>query len=551
MRNFPKRSIEHLDNITLEIRDDHTIDLMLLEQSDSHAKLSYTLANPTDSFNFEINLKKEDRGSSVPLPPEFQNFNDSINNSINFQVSKQALVYTIQIKYPHTVPDNLGGYVDAASYVPDFISDSKKYKANKEIVRNIASRGVLTQEDIDDLDYINQAEYGLNTTLKIIDLLDSLFPGVKTLMPASIPSGVVIGGARCNRLALSGGGDINAGIDLFFESGCGNSHTSQVRVAHDPNIKHGPSGFVAQGEQLEYKVEYENEGEGSAFGVYVTDRLDENLDESTLEIGPMVSTIDGSVVAPPGTYDPNSRTVTWFVGEVGPHEGGVADLSVTPKTGMPDGTTILNYATVYFPSVPEATKTNVIVTTLGIPEPIDTIAPTTTSTLSGNVVLHGLYYSDVEIGFTAVDDTGGTGVQKTEYSLDGGATWLEYASTSPIVVTEEGEHTIWYRSTDWFGNVEEAKSTTFEIVTARGLVEKTADALVGNPDKDTQKALHQLELALSEDKFWLDRNTLAQAGGESVLAHINNAVKFLQSESYTEQRAWLEAALAILMTDPI
>ena len=139
------------------------------------------------------------------------------------------------------------------------------------------------------------------------------------------------------------------------------SHTSTIATAHDPNLKYGPQGTVLPGQQLDYKVEFENEGEGIAFGVYVTDTLDEDLDDSTLTIGPVRSTKDGSEIAPPGVYDPQSRTITWFVGEVGPKEGGYAELSVKVKDEAPYGAEVINFATVYFPSVPEATKTNGIV----------------------------------------------------------------------------------------------------------------------------------------------------------------------------------------------
>ena len=44
---------------------------------------------------------------------------------------------------------------------------------------------------------------------------------------------------------------------------------------------------MSRGQKLNYKVEYENEGGGTAYGVYVTDVLDEDLDDSTLEIGPL------------------------------------------------------------------------------------------------------------------------------------------------------------------------------------------------------------------------------------------------------------------------
>ena len=148
-----------------------------------------------------------------------------------------------------------------------------------------------------------------------------------------------------------------------------NCACSSRLLPKDPNIKYGPGKNVSPGQRLEYKIEFENEGEGIAFGVYFTDTLDEDLNESTLEIGPVISTKNGSVIAPPGIYDSETRTITWFVGEVGPGEGGYANFSVNMREDAPDGTEIINFATVYFPSVPETTRTNGIVSIVRLNQP--------------------------------------------------------------------------------------------------------------------------------------------------------------------------------------
>ena len=137
--------------------------------------------------------------------------------------------------------------------------------------------------------------------------------------------------------------------------------TGTVAVARDPNIKYGPEGNVSPGQKLDYKTEFDNEGEGIAFGVYFTDTLDEDLDDTTLQIGPVISIIDGSVIAPEGNYDPATRTITWFVGEVGAGQGGYANISINVKNEIPGCAEVINYSTVYFPSVPETTRTNSIV----------------------------------------------------------------------------------------------------------------------------------------------------------------------------------------------
>jgi hypothetical protein len=91
----------------------------------------------------------------------------------------------------------------------------------------------------------------------------------------------------------------------------------------------------------------------------------------------------------------------------------------------------------------------------------DTLAPTTTDILSGTLLTTDTYLGTTTLTLTAEDNEGGVGVESTEYSFDG-ETWIEYVT--PVEVTEEGAHTISYRSTDWFGNTEEIKSVTFTII---------------------------------------------------------------------------------------
>lgn len=155
--------------------------------------------------------------------------------------------------------------------------------------------------------------------------------------------------------------------------------TITVVSAHDPNILYGPDGPVSPGQQLNYRVEFENIGNGIAYGVYFTDKLSEFLDDTTLDIGPIRSTFDNSIIGS-GSYNPATRTITWSLsgtGEVGSHQGGYADFSINVNSDATDGTEIINYATVYFPSVPEETKTN------GIVSIVDLLAPTANATPVG------------------------------------------------------------------------------------------------------------------------------------------------------------------------
>lgn len=128
-----------------------------------------------------------------------------------------------------------------------------------------------------------------------------------------------------------------------------NSFGSTIQMARDPNAKYGLGRYVLAGQTLNYTIAYQNEGEGAAFGVYITDNLSPYLDATTL------------LISDNGTYDYWTRTLTWMIGQVDPQENGTVTFSVNVNDDAPIGTEIINFATVYFPSVPETTNTNGVV----------------------------------------------------------------------------------------------------------------------------------------------------------------------------------------------
>ncbi|MGG1555586.1 DUF7594 domain-containing protein [Paenibacillus ferrarius] len=85
--------------------------------------------------------------------------------------------------------------------------------------------------------------------------------------------------------------------------------------------------------------------------------------------------------------------------------------------------------------------------------------PPTTSAAFESTKHNEWYVSDVKVNLSATDDR--PGVTETVYSLNGGATWQPY--TQELWFVEDGPHTLLYRSTDAVGNVEQAKSVTFQI----------------------------------------------------------------------------------------
>jgi uncharacterized repeat protein (TIGR01451 family) len=130
-------------------------------------------------------------------------------------------------------------------------------------------------------------------------------------------------------------------------------HVTRIAVARDPNAKLVAAGDVIPGQPLEYTVTYENEGEGRAYGVYITDVLSPDLDESTLDLRGQ------------GVFAPVTRQIAWDIGELAPKgqagSKGERTFTARVKPGVPSGTVITNQAIVYFPSVPEETPTNTVV----------------------------------------------------------------------------------------------------------------------------------------------------------------------------------------------
>ena len=94
----------------------------------------------------------------------------------------------------------------------------------------------------------------------------------------------------------------------------------------------------------------------------------------------------------------------------------------------------------------------------------DVIAPTTTAAQSPAATAAGWNNSAVTVRLSAVDDPGGSGIAKTSYTVDGGATQT-YASNTPPVISGAGTHPVTYWSTDKAGNVEGSKSLTIKIET--------------------------------------------------------------------------------------
>ncbi|MFH1128922.1 MAG: hypothetical protein V1699_05900 [Candidatus Omnitrophota bacterium] len=239
---------------------------------------------------------------------------------------------------------------------------------------------------------------------------------------------------------------------------------SVATTAHDPNeLSVAPSGDVKPGDTLTYTIHYENEGKGIAYGVYFTDTLEEDLDDANLTIGPILDSATGQQIGEPGTYNPVTRTITWFVGEIASKQGGSATFSVKVKNTTPDKSEVINYATVYFPSVPESTRTNGTVNK--VTTFVDNVPPATQATTSPLPNQAGWNNSDVTVTLTATDNQGGSGVREIHYKLTGAITEEKIISGNSldIPIYTEGTTTLTCYAIDNAGNTETAKTITLKL----------------------------------------------------------------------------------------
>ena len=158
---------------------------------------------------------------------------------------------------------------------------------------------------------------------------------------------------------------------------------------------------------------------------------------------------------------------------------------------MPEGTTTFSYrATDVVGNVSEAKQ---------LPVKVDRVAPVTSSAVSpaSGVVTAG---STISATFTASDAT--SGVESTEYSADGGASWAP-ATAAGVSFTKVGTHVVTYRSVDAAGNVEEPNEVTLTVEpwTFRGFYAPVDIAGVVNVVKSGSTVPLKFELFSGENEL--------------------------------------------------
>ncbi|NED87470.1 DUF1080 domain-containing protein [Streptomyces sp. SID11233] len=111
-----------------------------------------------------------------------------------------------------------------------------------------------------------------------------------------------------------------------------------------------------------------------------------------------------------------------------------------------------------------AAKEQAVEFTVVEPPTKDTTPPETSAKVAGDKNSDGAYLTSAKVTVTATDAD--TGVDKVEYSLDGGP-YLAYTAT--VIVDRVGYHTVAHRATDKAGNTSEAKQTSFTVAQSGGV----------------------------------------------------------------------------------
>ncbi|MFE1941367.1 OmpL47-type beta-barrel domain-containing protein [Streptomyces massasporeus] len=180
-----------------------------------------------------------------------------------------------------------------------------------------------------------------------------------------------------------------------------------------------------------------------------------------------------------------------------------------------------------------AAEKNVRFTVVAAP-PADTTPPVTGVAVEGTKNANGAYVNSARVTVTATDEHG-SGVERIEYSLDGGP-YLAYSA--PVVVERVGAHTVAYRATDKAGNTAAARTVTFTVVSGQvpapdcpeyderlTVIVGTVDSGVRNRVTDNRCRIGEL---IEDEKEWTSQALF--------LKHVDAVLGALLKEGVIDQR---------------
>jgi len=158
-------------------------------------------------------------------------------------------------------------------------------------------------------------------------------------------------------------------------------HCDEVIGSYDPNDKVGfpygltPAHYIERGQDIEYRIRFQNTGNDTAFLVRILDTLPTTLDPATIR--PMAASHGY-------TWDVTDNGIITFtfadillpdsnINEYASH--GFVSFRVSQKPNLPNGTLIENSASIYF-DFNEPVLTNTWHHTIGTPQTVSTQIPT-------------------------------------------------------------------------------------------------------------------------------------------------------------------------------
>ncbi|MEU6542938.1 family 16 glycoside hydrolase [Streptomyces sp. NPDC046859] len=167
----------------------------------------------------------------------------------------------------------------------------------------------------------------------------------------------------------------------------------------------------------------------------------------------------------------------------------------------------------------------------------DTTAPVTGVTVEGTKNSSGAYVGTAKVTVTATDEHHGSGVDRIEYSIDGGP-YLAY--TAPVVVDRAGTHTLAYRATDKAGNTSAARTVTFTVVAGQVPApncpefDERLTVIVGTVDSGVPNRLTNSRCRINEliedEKEWTSHALFVK--------HVTSVLDRLLKEGVVDQREY-------------
>ncbi|WP_210587858.1 OmpL47-type beta-barrel domain-containing protein [Streptomyces sp. GESEQ-35] len=175
-------------------------------------------------------------------------------------------------------------------------------------------------------------------------------------------------------------------------------------------------------------------------------------------------------------------------------------------------------------------------TVVAAPQP-DTTPPVTGVTVEGTKNSAGAYIGNAKVTVTAADEHHGSGVDRIEYSIDGGP-YLAYGA--PVVVDRAGTHTLAYRATDKAGNTAAARTVTFTVVSSQvpspncpefderlTVIVGTVDSGVPNRITNSRCRINEL---IEDEREWTSHALF--------LKHVTTVLDKLLTEGVVDQREY-------------